>query len=89
MRFTDAYGEQSCTAGRAAFISGQSVYRTGMSKVGVPGVDIGWAAEDPTIASPDRWPPAPSRERSLPLENAAIFRAVRNVRGVKRIRRPS
>ncbi len=50
MRFTDSYGEQSCTAGRAAFISGQSVYRTGMSKVGVPGVDIGWSAEDPTIA---------------------------------------
>src|SRR3954468_2224886 len=50
MRFTDSYGEQSCTAGRAAFISGQSVYRTGMSKVGVPGVDVGWVAEDPTIA---------------------------------------
>ena len=50
MRFTDSYGEQSCTAGRAAFISGQSVYRTGMSKVGAPGFDIGWAAEDPTIA---------------------------------------
>jgi len=50
MRFTDSYGEQSCTAGRASFISGQSVYRTGMSKVGVPGVDIGLAAEDPTIA---------------------------------------
>ena len=50
MRFTDSYGEQSCTAGRASFITGQSVYRTGMSKVGVPGVDIGLAAEDPTIA---------------------------------------
>jgi arylsulfatase len=50
MRFTDSYGEQSCTAGRAAFISGQSVYRTGMSKVGIPGSDMGWAAEDPTIA---------------------------------------
>jgi arylsulfatase len=50
MLFTDSYGEQSCTAGRAAFISGQSVYRTGMSKVGAPGWDIGWAAEDPTIA---------------------------------------
>src|ERR1700684_3552576 len=48
--FTDSYGEQSCTAGRAAFITGQSVFRTGMSKVGVPGVEIGWAAEDPTIA---------------------------------------
>ena len=41
MRFTGSYGEQSCTAGRAAFITGQSVRRTGMSKVGVPGVDIG------------------------------------------------
>ncbi len=50
MRFTDAYGEQSCTAGRAAFISGQSVYRTGMSKVGMPGSDIGWSGQDPTIA---------------------------------------
>src|ERR1700722_1455396 len=50
MRLTDSYGEQSCTAGRAAFIGGQSVYRTGMSKVGIPGSDIGWAAEDPTIA---------------------------------------
>jgi arylsulfatase A-like enzyme len=37
MRFTDSYGEQSCTAGRSSFITGQSVYRTGMSKVGVPG----------------------------------------------------
>src|ERR1700682_5118560 len=52
MRFTDSYGEQSCTAGRAAFISGQSVYPTRMSKVGVPGADIGWGAQDPTIAEP-------------------------------------
>jgi arylsulfatase A-like enzyme len=50
MRFTDSYGEQSRTAGRAAFISGQSVYRTGMSKVGMPGVDVGLQKEDPTIA---------------------------------------
>ena len=50
VRFTDSYGEQSGTAGRAAFISGQSVYRTGRSKVGISGSDIGWAAEDPTIA---------------------------------------
>ncbi|MGW1346845.1 arylsulfatase [Kribbella sp. NPDC002412] len=50
MRFTDSYGEQSCTAGRASFITGQSVYRTGLSKVGVPGADIGLHAEDPTIA---------------------------------------
>ena len=39
MRFTDSYGEQSCTAGRAAFITGQSVFRTGLSKVGLPGSD--------------------------------------------------
>ncbi|GAB2645038.1 arylsulfatase [Prescottella soli] len=50
MKFTDSYGEQSCTAGRASFITGQSVYRTGMSKVGMPGADIGLSAEDPTIA---------------------------------------
>lgn len=50
MIFTDYYGEQSCTAGRAAFITGQSVARTGLSKVGLPGADIGLRAEDPTIA---------------------------------------
>lgn len=48
--FTDYYAEQSCTAGRAAFISGQSVFRTGLSKVGLPGADLGFRAEDPTIA---------------------------------------
>jgi arylsulfatase len=50
MLFTDSYGEQSCTAGRSAFITGQSVYRTGLSKVGLPGADLGLRAEDPTIA---------------------------------------
>ncbi len=50
MRFTDSYGEQSCAAGRAAFITGRSVFRTGLSKVGIPGADIGLRAEDPTIA---------------------------------------
>jgi arylsulfatase A-like enzyme len=50
MQFTDAYGEQSCTAGRSAFITGQSVYRTGLSKVGLPGATVGLQAEDPTIA---------------------------------------
>ena len=50
MRFTDSYGEQSCTAGRASFITGQSVFRTGLSKVGVPGADVGLQAEDVTIA---------------------------------------
>jgi arylsulfatase A-like enzyme len=50
MRFTDSYGEQSCTAGRSSFITGQSVYRTGLSKVGMPAAPIGLQAEDPTIA---------------------------------------
>ncbi|MEM9745782.1 MAG: arylsulfatase [Actinomycetota bacterium] len=50
-RFTDYYGEQSCTAGRAAFISGQNPYRLGLTKVGMPGADIGYRAEDPTIAT--------------------------------------
>jgi arylsulfatase len=48
--FTDYYAEQSCTAGRAAFILGQSVFRSGLSKVGVPGSTVGIQAEDPTIA---------------------------------------
>jgi len=50
MIFTDYYGEQSCTAGRAAFITGQSVFRTGLSKVGLPGAELGMHGEDPTIA---------------------------------------
>jgi len=48
--FTDYYGEQSCTAGRSSYVTGQSVYRTGLSKVGLPGADLGLQKEDPTIA---------------------------------------
>ncbi len=48
--FTDYYGEQSCTAGRSSFITGQSVFRTGLSKVGMPGADQGLSAKDVTIA---------------------------------------
>jgi arylsulfatase len=50
MMFTDSYGEQSCTAGRASFITGQSGFRTGLTKVGVPGLPVGLQAEDVTIA---------------------------------------
>ncbi len=50
MIFTDYYGEQSCTAGRSSFITGQSVFRTGLSKVGMPGAEQGLSAKDPTIA---------------------------------------
>ncbi len=48
--FTDYYGQQSCTAGRAAFLTGQNPIRTGLTKVGMPGADLGLQAEDPTIA---------------------------------------
>ena len=48
--FTDFYGQQSCTAGRAAFITGQQPIRTGLTKVGMPGATLGIKAEDPTIA---------------------------------------
>ncbi len=50
MMFTDYYGEQSCTAGRSAFITGQSTFRSGLSKVGMPGATLGLRPEDPTIA---------------------------------------
>ena len=48
--FTDYYGQQSCTAGRASFICGQNPIRTGLTKVGMPGATVGLQAEDPTIA---------------------------------------
>ena len=48
--FTDWYGQQSCTAGRAAFVTGQSPMRTGLTKVGLPGAPEGMQKEDPTIA---------------------------------------
>lgn len=51
MMFTDYYGEQSCTAGRSSFITGQSVFRTGLSKVGLPGAAQGISEKDPTIAA--------------------------------------
>src|SRR5215470_7819888 len=50
IRFTDYYGEQSCTAGRASFITGQHGLRTGLTKVGLPAATVGLHKEDPTIA---------------------------------------
>ena len=50
LMFTDYYSEQSCTAGRSSFITGQSVFRTGLSKVGLPGAKEGLSEKDPTIA---------------------------------------
>ena len=51
MMFTDSYGEQSCTAGRSSFITGQSVYRTGLSKVGIPAAPVGMQEKTVTIAA--------------------------------------
>ncbi|MBW1837899.1 MAG: sulfatase-like hydrolase/transferase, partial [Deltaproteobacteria bacterium] len=48
--FTDFYAEQSCTAGRSGFITGQIPFRTGLTKVGLPGAKLGLSHEDPTIA---------------------------------------
>jgi arylsulfatase len=48
--FYSWYGQQSCTAGRAAFITGQSPIRTGLTKVGLPGADVGLQPQDPTVA---------------------------------------
>src|SRR5579862_4868100 len=50
MMFTDYYAEQSCTAGRASFITGQCTFRTGLSKVGIPASPVGLQARDATIA---------------------------------------
>ena len=76
MRFTDSYGEQSCTAGRSSFISGQSVYRTGMSKVGMPGVDMGCPPR--TRRSPsysNRWATRPgSSARTTSATSTSICR---------------
>ena len=49
--FTDFYGQQSCTAGRAAFITGQSPIRTGLTKVGMPGATLGLSFEDPSVGN--------------------------------------
>ncbi len=49
--FTDFYGENSCTAGRSAFITGQHPIRTGLTKVGMPGATQGMRSEDPTLAT--------------------------------------
>src|ERR1700687_3479143 len=50
MKVTDAYAENSCTAGRSAFITGQSPFRTGLLKVGLPGAKEGLSDKDPTLA---------------------------------------
>jgi arylsulfatase A-like enzyme len=60
MIFTDYYAEQSCTAGRASFITGQHGLRTGLTKVGLPGATLGLRKEDPTIAELPDYPTDPA-----------------------------
>ena len=86
MRFTDYYGEQSCTAGRAAFITGQNPYRTGLTKVGMPGADAGPAGRGPDHRDrtegaglrhrPVRQEP-PRRPRRAPADDARLRRVLR------------
>ena len=81
MRFTDLYAEQSCTAGRASFITGQHGLRTGLTKVGLPAAPVGLHKEDPTIAEAleaiglchgaDRQePPRPRRPQRISADRA-------------------
>ena len=84
--FTDWYGQQSCTAGRAAFITGQSPIRTGLTKVGLPGAKLGLQPEDPTIAEllkplgyatrPVRQEPS-RRPRRIPADRPRLRRVLR------------
>ena len=84
--FTDWYGQQSCTAGRAAFITGQSPIRTGLTKVGLPGADLGPAARRPDHRRrpeaaglrhrPVRQEP-PRRPRRVPADGARLRRVLR------------
>ena len=84
--FTDWYGQQSCTAGRAAFITGQSPIRTGLTKVGLPGADLGLAARRPDDRRPAeaarlRHRPVrqepPRRPRRVPADRARLRRVLR------------
>ena len=71
MIFTDAYGENSCTAGRSTFITGQSGFRTGLLKVGLPGADLGLQAEDATIA--EVYPAQAARLRNRTVREDTIL----------------
>ena len=94
--FTDFYGQQSCTAGRAAFITGQAPIRTGLTKVGMPGATLGLSAEDPSVARvpeglrlrhrPVRQEP-PRRPQRTPAYGARLRRVLRQSLSPERRRR--
>ncbi len=81
--FTDWYGQQSCTAGRAAFITGQSPIRTGLTKVGLPGAPEGMKIEDPTIAGSAQEP----RLHDRPVRQEPPRRPRRDAADQPRLRR--
>ena len=81
--FTDWYGQQSCTAGRAAFITGQSPIRTGLTKVGLPGAPEGMKIEDPTIADAAQ----AARLRDRPVRQEPSRRPRRDAADEPRLRR--
>ena len=83
MRFTDCYGEQSCTAGRASFITGQHGLRTGLTKVGLPAAPVGLNKEDPTIAC---FPTRPKRGSTV-ASSVAVALQSRTPRGPNRSRK--
>jgi arylsulfatase len=81
MMFTDYYAEQSCTAGRSAFITGQATLRTGLTKVGIPGATVGLQARDATIAELLKplgyatgkiWQKSPRRPQRIPADRARL-----------------
>jgi len=83
--FTDYYGQQSCTAGRAAFITGQNPVRTGLTKVGMPGANVGLQKEDrPSLNCSNRWvchrpvrQEPPRRQGRVSANDARIRRVLR------------
>jgi arylsulfatase len=76
--FTDWYGQQSCTAGARAFITGQNPVRTGLTKVGMPGADVGLQKEtrrSPSCSSRSATPPASSARTTLATRTSSCRRA--------------
>ena len=83
MMFTDYYAENSCTAGRSSFITGQTPKRTGFSKVGIPGAPVGLQARDVTIAQALK----PPRLRNRPIRQEPSGRPQRISTDGSRLRR--
>ena len=82
--FTDSYGQQSCTAGRAAFITGQSPIRTGLTKVGMPGAALGLSFEDPSVGEVMKhfgYATGPARAKAASFNVDAVVEKIHERRG--------